>query len=122
MVDINLQVIDVALTPLKEYQINHHIGSLLRLTSNPEKAHCDVIIREISRSLAPKLVCVMVRLHATDQTYYAVGMEYTFFRAVRAVSHELQKTLSRTHVPDITTIEHLRQQAHERFYMELFVN
>ncbi len=122
MVDINLQVIDVVLTPLKEYQINHHIGSLLRLTSTPEAARCDVLIREIARPLASKVVCVMVRLHTPEQTYYAVGMEHTFFKAVRTAERELHRTLSRAYVPDTATIEHLRRHAHERFYMELFVS
>jgi hypothetical protein len=120
MENIKLQVIDVALTPLKEQIITHHIGSLLRLTNVPERAHIDVVIRRIPRALTSPIICIMVRLHTEDQTYYAVGMEHSFYRAVRAAERELRKTLSRTHVPDAATIEHWRQHAHERFFQQLF--
>jgi hypothetical protein len=121
MSDINLQVIDVELSPLKEQQINHHIGSLRSLVPDQSRTTCDVIIRSIKRPLSSELFCVMVRMKTPEQSYYAVGMEHAFFKAVRAVERELRKSLSRTYVPDTATIEYLRRHAHERFFVELFV-
>ncbi|OIP76865.1 MAG: hypothetical protein AUK16_02885 [Parcubacteria group bacterium CG2_30_44_11] len=121
MTDINLQVINAELTPLKEQQINHHIGSLLSLVPNPSSTTCDVIIRNIKRPLSSELFCVMVRVKTAEQSYYAVAMEHAFFKALRTVERELKRTLSQTYMPDTETIEYLRRHAHERFFVELFV-
>ncbi len=122
MSTINLQVLDVELTPLKEQQINHHIGSLFTLTPDPSHATCDVIIRSIKRPFSAALFCILVRMQTTDQSYYAVSMEHAFFKAVRNVERELKRALSHAYLPDTETIEHLRRHAHERFFVELFVS
>jgi hypothetical protein len=120
MIDIHLQVIDVELTPLKEQQIKSHISPLLQLVDGGTDARVDVIVRNIKRAFAGELFCIMVRITTVHQSYYAVGMEPTFMRAMSAAQHELQKTLSHTFVPDTQAIEYLRKHAHEQYFVELF--
>jgi hypothetical protein len=63
----------------------------------------------------------MVRLTSGSQTFYAVAMSRFFDRAIRDARDELRKSMSRSYTPDTKTLSYLRERAHERYFVELFV-
>ncbi len=121
MLPINISVMNVELTDARKHHIEQTIAPLLSLVDSPSEVVADVIIRSIRRPLSGEQFCVMVRIKAKYDTFYAVGMEHDFNRALAAAEGEMRKNVCRTHVPDTKIIEHLRQHAHERYFFELFV-
>lgn len=116
---ITIKGVHVEITTKRQQYIIRQIGPLGRLVDDA-RPKIDVVIRSIRRPLSGSVCCVMVRLQASSGTYYAVSMSPFFTRAVRDARDEMRRQLSRSHAVETATLEHLRQQAHEKYFVELF--
>lgn len=117
---INIKSVRVELTNERKMYLLRHLGPLLRLASDP-KTTADVIVRQIRRPVAGHTFCIMVRFNCTSRTYYSVAMSPYFTRAVREARDEMRRSLSRSYTPETRTLHHLRDKAHQRYFVELFV-
>lgn len=117
---LTIKCVRVELTQARRLYLLRHLGPLLRLTSD-RVTTADVIVRQIRRPVAGRTFCIMVRFVSPQQTHYAVAMSSFFERAVRDARDEMRRSLSRSYSPDADALQHLRDKAYERFFVELFV-
>lgn len=120
--NISITPVNVELSQERENHIKRHFLPLLQLIDSPHKAQLDVILRAIQRPVSGRTYCIMLRLiNSEGEVKYAVAMSRYFERAVREARDDLRKSMSRNYTPDVKAVNYLREKAHERYFVELFV-